>query len=61
MNLTPEEKKKQREEWTARNIHVMEIQEQARDVITIRLKQGYPKSDIILLAELILDLAKRFD
>jgi hypothetical protein len=39
----------------------MEIQEQARDVITIRLKQGYPKSDIILLAELILDLAKRFD
>jgi hypothetical protein len=47
--------------WNRRNRHVLEIQEEARTIVGDRIEREYPKADIVLLAELMLDLVKRFD
>jgi hypothetical protein len=59
--MTPEEKKKQQHDWTARNVHVLQVQGDARDIIEVRVANGVPKADLLLLAELMIDLIKRFD
>lgn len=48
-------------EWTVRNVHVLEIQSEARIILESRVARGVPKHDLFLLAELMIDLIKRFD
>ena len=48
-------------EWTARNVHVLEVQCIARGIIECHVARGMSKSDLLLLCELMFDLIKRFD
>jgi hypothetical protein len=48
-------------EWASRNVHVLEVQKDARDIVAVRVANGIPKADLLLLAELMIDLVKRFD
>jgi len=55
------QKAKQQREWTMRNVHVLAVQNRAQAIVRRRVGEGDPKADILLLAELMIDLVKRFD
>jgi len=48
-------------QWTARNLHVLEFHGAAEIIVKEFVSKGTPKADILLLAELMIDLVKRFD
>lgn len=48
-------------EWTSRNVRVLGVLMDARDIIAVRVAKGIPKADLLLLAELMIDIVKRFD
>lgn len=44
-----------------RNKHIVQLQAEAMYFVNERLQNGYPKQDLILLTELMIDTIKRFD
>jgi hypothetical protein len=57
--MNAKEKEQQLKEWNARNRHVIEMQFIARQLVAEYI--DFPKSDVLLIAELMIDLIKRFD
>jgi hypothetical protein len=59
--MNAKEKEQQLKEWNARNRHVIEMQFIARQLVAEYIERDFPKSDVLLIAELMIDLIKRFD
>lgn len=59
--MNQKEREQQLKEWNERNKHVLDIHHDARAIVDSRIKSGYPKADLLLLTDLMMDVIKRFD
>jgi hypothetical protein len=62
MIIDEKQRQQQLKEWNTRNKHVLEVQDKAMlTMFNLVHRDGWPKADVLLFIELMMDTAKRMD